>query len=105
MLRRATLALCAAAVLGGCESYGNLTSDAFDPGNASQSRFTFDAGQCAAQAQISRDYGLHGITGTHTDRHEIYNHALAACMQGAGYARRDWSPAVPSPYSVDPTPF
>lgn len=105
MPRRPVTILFAAMLLCGCEFYGNLTSDAFDAGNASQSQFTLDAAQCEAQAQVRRDYGLHGITGTHTDRHEIYNRALTACMRTAGYARRDWSADIPSPYSVDPTPF
>jgi hypothetical protein len=105
MLRRPALVLFAATLLYGCESYGNLTSDAFDPGSASQSRFAFDAAECGAQARVARDYGLYGITGTHTDRHEVYNRALTVCMRAAGYARRDWSPDIPSHYDVDPTPF
>jgi hypothetical protein len=91
--------------LGGCESYGDLTSDAFDPGTASQSRFTLDAAECRADAEIPRSYDLHGIGGTHVERHEIYNRAFTQCMTAAGYTRRDWSPDIADPYKIDPTPF
>jgi hypothetical protein len=104
MLRPALLATLFA-LLCGCESYGDLTSDAFEPGAASQSRFTLDASECKAEAEIPRSYDPHGIYGTHTERHEIYNQAFARCMSAAGYARRDWSPDVPNPYSIDATPF
>ena len=104
MLSRAIPAL-ALFLLCGCESYGDLTSDAFDPGTASQSRFTLDSAECKAEAEIPRSYEPRGIYGTHTERHEIYNRAFADCMAAAGYARRAWSPNVPNPYSINPTPF
>lgn len=98
-------AIIALAALSGCESYGDLTSDAFDPGNTPQSRFTLDAAECKAEAEVPRSYDLHGIGGTHVERHEIYNRAFTRCMTAAGYARRDWSPEIPDPYKIDPTPF
>ncbi len=103
MLRRALL-IAACIALAGCESYGDLTSDAFEPGGASQSRFTLDSADCQAKAEVSRSYGIRGIEGTHTERHEIFNRAYAACMKAAGYARRDWSPDISDPYKIDPTP-
>ena len=103
-MRSMALVLAAAALLAGCESYGDLTSDAFEPGRASQSRFTFNSADCEAKAEVARNYDLRGIDGTHTERHEIYNRAYAACMRAAGYARRDWSPDLPNPYHIDPTP-
>ena len=92
-------------LLWGCQSYGDLTSDGFDPGAASQSRFTLDAAECSAEAEVPRSYEPRGIFGTHTDRHEIYNRAFSSCMTALGYARREWSPDVPNPYRIDPTPF
>ncbi len=103
MLKGALLAV-ACVALAGCESYGDLTSDAFDPGNASQTRFTFDSAECEAKAETARSYDVRGIAGTHTERHEIFNGAYVRCMRGAGYARRDWSPDIPDPYKIDPTP-
>ncbi|HJW41096.1 MAG TPA: hypothetical protein VJ476_07695 [Rhizomicrobium sp.] len=91
-------------LLGGCESYGDLTSDAFDPGGASQSRFTLDSADCAARANIARDYDVRIIAGTHAESHEAFNRAYAACMTGEGYGRRDWSPKIPLPYKIDPMP-
>ncbi len=102
---RNALAVCACILLlAGCESYGDLTSDAFDPGNATASRFTLDSAQCAAQATNAISYNIRGIAGTHVERHEMFNRAYAACMQASGYARRDWSPDIPVPYKIDPIP-
>jgi hypothetical protein len=98
LLTLVLLALC------GCESYGDLTSDAFDPGAASQSRFALDSAECKAEAELPRSYDPRGIYGTHVERHEIYNRALVHCMAAAGYARRDWSLQMPDTFSVDPTP-
>lgn len=89
-------------LLCGCESYGDLTSDAFDPGSASMSQFTMDSAACQERANADREYRLAGIYGSHAERHEIFNRAYAACMQAAGYSRRDWSPEVP--YTVDARP-
>ena len=101
---KAALLIAACIALAGCESYGDLTSDAFEPGAATQTRFTFDSADCQAKAANARDYNIHGIAGTHTERHEIFNRAFVACMKAAGYARRDWSPDIPDPYMIDPTP-
>jgi len=101
-MRRIAIFFVAGALLAGCESYGDLTSDAFEP--ASQSRFTLDSAECEAKADAVRDYDLHGIEGTHAERHEIFNRAFAACMRAAGYVRRDWSPDMPNPYKIDPMP-
>ncbi|MEI9988516.1 MAG: hypothetical protein WDM86_00625 [Rhizomicrobium sp.] len=103
MLRPALLAA-ACVLLAGCESYGDLTSDAFAPGNATQTHFTFDSADCAAKADVARNYDVGGITGSHAERHEIFNRAYVACMKAAGYVRRDWSPDIAFPYTVDPTP-
>jgi len=103
MLRTALL-VAAAVLLAGCESYGDLTSDAFDPGSTSQSAFAFDSAQCQSRANDARNYEVRGITGTHVERHLLFNRAYIACMRKAGYARRDWSPDVADPYAVDPTP-
>jgi hypothetical protein len=103
MLRRVLLAA-VCLVLAGCDSYGDLTSDAFEPGGATQTRFTLDSADCQAKADIARSYDIRGIAGTHVERHEIFNRAYVACMRAAGYARRDWSPDIPDPYSIDPTP-
>ncbi len=104
-MRRRWLAIATLSVLlSGCESYGDLTSDAFEPGSALQSQFTLDSARCAATAEDARNYKLAGIVGTHTDRHEIFNRALTACMKANGYVRRDWSPDIPSPYKIDPMP-
>ena len=101
---RKCLALAAAVLLAGCESFGDLTSDAYDPGAATQSRFTVDEAQCRARGNDARDLTAEGATGTHQERHEIFNRAYARCMAQSGYARRDWSPDIPSHYDVDPTP-
>ena len=102
---RKSLALVGAVfLLTGCESFGDLTSDAFDPGTATQSRFQLDDAQCRAQGDQARDSTLPGIDGTHQERHQIFNRAYARCMAQSGYARRDWSPDIPNPYDVDPTP-
>ena len=91
-------------LLAGCESFGDLNSDAYDPGTATQSRFQLDEGQCRAQGNVARETTLPGITGTHQERHQIFNRAYARCMARGGYARRDWSPDIPSTYDIDPTP-
>ena len=93
-----------AAGLTGCESYGDLTSDAFDPGNASQSAFTLDAANCAATAEYPRNYDESGIWGDSGERHRIYNHAYTMCMAKLGYQRRDVSGKFPAPYTFDFTP-
>ena len=104
MLRPLLIAIACAALLAGCESYGDLTSDAFDPGAASQSRFTLDSADCEAAAGDVRDYQTDGIEGTHAERHEMFNRAYVVCMHRLGYARRDWSPDIPNPYRMDLTP-
>ncbi|HXC54458.1 MAG TPA: hypothetical protein VNU97_04125 [Rhizomicrobium sp.] len=104
MRRRALAALACATLLGGCESYGDLTSDAFDPGSAAPSTFTLDDADCAAQAELSRSDDIQAIAATHAERHEIFNRAYTLCMQRHGYARRDWSPDIALPYKIDPTP-
>ncbi len=102
---RSALALAACALLlGGCESFGDLTPDAFEPGTASPSRFALDSGDCIAEANGGREYGIAGITGTHAERHEIFNRAFTRCMNRNGYTRRGWSPDVPDPYAIDPFP-
>ncbi|HEY4943221.1 MAG TPA: hypothetical protein VII56_17460 [Rhizomicrobium sp.] len=101
-MRNVFTLLACAFVLAGCESIGDLTSDAFDPGNAAQSTFTLDSAACAANADIRRGYDIRGIAGTHAERHEIFNRAYTACMQRRGYARRDWAPNIP--YIIDPMP-
>jgi len=103
MPRRALL-IAACIALAGCESYGDLTSDAFEPGNATQARFILDSADCQARAENSRSYDVRGITATHAERHEIFNAAYADCMKAAGYPRRDWSPEIPDPFAIDPTP-
>lgn len=103
-MRKRLVVLACAVLLSGCESYGDLTSDAFDPGTVTQSRFTMDAAHCEAQADIPRNYEVIGIAGTRSERHEIFNEAFTACMRLRGYARRDWSPDIPVPYNIDPTP-
>jgi hypothetical protein len=104
MRERVLALLTCAALLGGCESFGDLTSDAFDQGGATQSRFTLDAANCKAAAEVPRSYDVGGVAGTHTERHEIFNRAFAICMEANGYARRDWSPNIAAPYDVDPWP-
>jgi hypothetical protein len=89
-------------LLGGCESYGDLTSDAFYPGRATQTQFLTDGATCGVQADIPRNYEITGIEGTHVARHEIYNRAFTQCMQAHGYARRDLTPNIP--YDIDPWP-
>jgi hypothetical protein len=102
---RKVLALFACSLLlAGCESFGDLTSDAFDPGAATQSKFIFDNEHCKAAAEDLLSYDTRGITGTHIDRHEMYNRAYAGCMQKNGYARRDGLPNITVPYDVDPWP-
>ncbi len=103
-MRRVLAATICAALLGGCESYGDLTSDAYDPGRASQTRFSMDSAECQSEANDVRDFEIEGITGTHEDRHEIFNNVFARCMHRDGYVRRDWSLGVPDPYAFDPTP-
>ncbi|MEJ0024441.1 MAG: hypothetical protein WDN01_00315 [Rhizomicrobium sp.] len=103
-MHRPVLVAAVCLLLAGCESYGDLTSDAFEPGAASQSRFTFDSADCEARAGVARNYDIHGIAGTHAERHEMFNRVYTACMGAAGYARRDWSPDIAFPYKVDPTP-
>ena len=93
-----------ALLLAGCESFGDLNSDAFDPGSAPQAKFTLDSAECEAKAETVRSYDIAGIAGTHIEKHEMFNRAYAACMKKNGYARRDWSPDVAVPYNIDPTP-
>ncbi len=93
-----------ALLLAGCDSLGDLTSDAFDPGNTTQGRFTMDSAQCQAAAEGPRSYDIRGIAGTHAERHEIFNRAYTACMRRLRYVRRDWSPDIAVPYQVDPFP-
>jgi hypothetical protein len=100
---RSAFVLALAVVLAGCESYGDLTSDAFDPGSASQSKFTLDSADCAARAGSARDYNTFAIAGADANQHVVFNRAYAACMATDGYARRDWSPKIPLPYKIDPT--
>jgi hypothetical protein len=102
MPRRVFAAMVLLLLVSGCESYGDLTSDAFDPGKADQSRFLADSAQCQQQAEQKRSYDIPGIEATHAGRHEIFNRAYISCMQGNGYVRRDWTPYMP--YSVDPWP-
>lgn len=102
-MRRCVFVLCAL-LLAGCDGIGDLTSDAYDPGDATQSRFTVDSEDCQAGANTVRNYNIYGVTGTHAERHEIFNRAYARCMQKAGYARRDWSPEIADPYAIDPLP-
>jgi secreted trypsin-like serine protease len=101
---RSTCVLALALLLAGCESYGDLTSDAFDPGGATQTRFTLDSADCAARASLARDYDIRVVAGTHAERHEAFNRAYTACMAADGYARRNWSPGIPDPYMIDPLP-
>ena len=103
-MRRALAALAGLLLLTGCESFGDLTSDAFDPGSAQQSRFLQDNADCAAKAELKRSYDLQGIYGTHIDRHQAFNHAYAICMRQNGYVLRGWSPDIAFPYDVDPMP-
>ena len=103
-MRRAAAFAAALLLLAGCDSLGNLTSDAFDPGGATQSRFVLDSAQCGAKAANRLDNDITGIAGTHAERHAMYNRVYTDCMQGYGYARRSWSPAIPIPYAIDPTP-
>jgi hypothetical protein len=104
MLKRALLIAAVVACLAGCESYGDLTSDAFDPGNSSEMQFSLDAGNCAAAAEYPREYDTPGITGDSEARHEIFNRAYTVCMAKRGYERRDWSGKYPAPYVFDFTP-
>ena len=103
-MRSALAAVACALLLAGCESYGDLTSDAFDPGNATASRFSLDSAECAARAENKINYEIRGIAATHAERHEMFNRAYAACMQAGGYVRRDWSPDIPVPYKINPIP-
>jgi len=104
IFRHALLIAALATGLAGCESYGDLTSDAFDPAGAPQTQFTLDAANCAARADYPRDYDFVGITGDTEARHEIYNRAFTACMAKLGYPRRDVSRKFPAPYTFDFTP-
>lgn len=90
------LALC------GCTSFGDYTSDAFDPGAASHERFEMDSARCQAQAEDSRSYNIRGIAGTHIERHQLFNRAFVVCMRATGYALRDWSLDIAVPYSIKP---
>jgi hypothetical protein len=103
MLERLAL-LVAGLMLGGCTSYGDYTSDAFDPGRANQTRFSADAAECQNQADIKRSYTIPGIAGTHASRHELFNQAFAGCMQSEGYALRGSTLEAPIPYDVNPWP-
>ena len=103
-MRKCLALVGAVLLLAGCESFGDLNSDAFDPGAATQSRFQLDDAQCREQGNIARDTTLPGFNGTHQERHQIFNRAYARCMAQNGYARRDWSPDIPTHYDVDPTP-
>src|SRR4051812_1278886 len=93
-----SLALAAALLCAGCESYGDLTADAFDPGTASQGQFVRDSDMCTDRANIPRDYREAGAYGTHTERHEIFNAAYTACMVARGYRQR--SVQFAAPYDV-----
>lgn len=104
MPERFAFVLCAGLLLCGCTSYGDYTSDAFDPGSADQARFTADAAECQNQAEIGRSYTIRGIAGTHVERHELFNQAFAGCMQSEGYALRGSTVDAPIPYDVDPWP-
>lgn len=103
MLERCAI-LAAALTLCGCTSYGDYTSDAFDPGGVSQTRFTTDAAACESQAEIKRSYSLPGIVGTHVSRHELFNQTFAVCMRSEGYALRGSTLDAPIPYDVNPWP-
>ncbi|HWD29333.1 MAG TPA: hypothetical protein VG387_19325 [Rhizomicrobium sp.] len=102
--KRVLLLAALAAALAGCQSYGDLTSDAFNPGKASQTQFSMDAAGCAAAAEYPRNYDAVGIWGDNETRHEVYNRAYTVCMAKLGYARRDWSGKYPAPYRFDFTP-
>jgi hypothetical protein len=103
-MRRCLALVAAVLLLSGCESFGDLNSDAFEPGTATQSRYSVDDSRCRERGNLARNVQIAGIDGTHRERHEIYNRAYARCMAQSGYARRDWSPDIPSPYDIDPTP-
>ncbi|MEI9886547.1 MAG: hypothetical protein WDN08_08595 [Rhizomicrobium sp.] len=103
-MRRAVGIAAAALLLAGCDSIGELTSDAFDPRGATQSRFTLDSADCAAAAGVRIDTDIRGIAGTHVERHEMFNRIYTDCMRRSGYVRRDWSPDIAIPYTIDPTP-
>jgi hypothetical protein len=102
-MRRALVLFACGLLLAGCESYGDLTSDAFDPGGATQSKFAFDNGHCQAAATDELSYNMRGIMGTHVERHEMYNRVYTRCMQRNGYARRNGLD-IAVPYDVDPWP-
>ena len=102
--RRALLVVALAAGLAGCESYGDLTSDAFDPGTVSATRFELDSANCAASAEYPRQYDLAGIHSSSGRRHRIFNQAYTGCMAKLGYARRGTSLKYPLPYTFDFTP-
>jgi hypothetical protein len=104
MFERLAFVLCGGLLLCGCTSYGDYTSDAFDPGHANQARFSADAAECQNQAEIDRSYTIRGIAGTHVERHDLYNRALVSCMQREGYALRGSTVRAPIPYEVDPWP-
>ena len=99
MLERA-VAIAAILLLGACESFGDLNSDTFDPGRATQSAFALDSAQCRARAEDRQDYNGTAVDASDEEWHEMFNQAYAACMQADGYVRRDWSPTIPVPYDV-----
>jgi uncharacterized lipoprotein YajG len=101
MLKRVLLVVLCAATLAGCESHGDLTSDAFEPGDGMQSKFTLDAADCRADAELARNDNAEAIAAGSDQRHEMFNDALSACMTKHGYPRRDWSPLRPLPYSFN----
>jgi hypothetical protein len=88
--------------LAGCTSYGDYTSDAFDPDGATQEHFTMDSARCRDKAEVRRSYDIRGIAGTHVERHEIFNRAYVTCMKANGYALRDWSPDIAVPFDIKP---
>ncbi len=104
MARRALAIAACALLLAGCESFGDLTSDAFDPGKSSQSRFLRDSALCKDRAEVKRSYEFAGIAGSHAERHEIFNRAYTACMVANGYPPRDRTLDPTFPYNVDPWP-
>ena len=102
-MRKAFALIAGVLLLAGCESYGDLTSDAFDPGRATQSKFVFDNDHCRASAEEKISYEMSAIFGTHVERHQIYNRTYTLCMKANGYARRDGLD-IAVPYDVDPFP-
>ncbi len=88
----------------GCTSLGDYTSDAFDPGRASQTAFLADAAQCEAAAEGDRSWTAprHHRLGCRAAR--VVQPCYAACMAREGYALRGPSADAPFPYAVDPWP-